>query len=220
MSPAGGRYVLGCHREGTRVTVDEELTLLDDNIRKLKIEYEVYFAGGSKKPPEDLEWRVRAAIKKFSDGRAFNFAQQFRYNTLAQKYAVLSDLWRRKLKVKEEGYRRPQDALLAIQGLRSEEEHAAAEALGVAGKRARRPKAEQFEFADPAAELELAKSLYQALVEARSRAAAAPDPGFDSFYNFLCKKTAQIRSHYGCVTVRYSIELENGELKLKARGKK
>ena len=204
--------------KGTRVNADEELALLDDTIRKLKVEYEVYFAGASKKPPDDLEWRVRATIKKYSDGRALSFAQQFRYNTLAQKYAVFSDLWRRKLKIKEEGYRRPQDALLAIQGLRSEEEHAAAEALGQAGK-VRRPKVGQFEFADPQTELDQAKLLYQTLVEARSRAGVAPGSGFDSFLKFLCKKTAQIRTHYDCASVKYSIELENGDVKLKARGK-
>jgi hypothetical protein len=202
------------------VTVDEELVLLEDNIRKLKIEYEVYFAGASKKPPDDLEWRVRAAVKKFSDGRALNFPQQFRFNTLAQKYAVFSDLWRRKLKIKEEGYRRPQDALLAIQGLRPDEAHAAAEALGHSARRARRSKAEPFVFSDPPAELEQAKTLYQALMEARRRAGAASGANFDSFHEFLCKKTAQIRAHYGCASVKYSIELEKGHVKLKARGKK
>ncbi len=208
------------HPKGTRVTVDEELTLLDDSIRKLKIEYDVYFAGGLKKPPEDFEWRVRNVIKKYSDGRALTFQQQFRYNTLAQKYAVISDLWRRKLKIKEEGYRRPQDALLAIQGLRSEEEHAAAAALELVEKGgARRSKPPQFEFADPRAELEKAQALYQALVEARRCAGVQPGPGFDSFREFLWKKTAQIRSQYGCSSVEYSIELGNGQLKLKARGK-
>jgi hypothetical protein len=31
------------------VAIDEELTLLDDYVRRLKIEYDVYFGGGSKK---------------------------------------------------------------------------------------------------------------------------------------------------------------------------
>jgi hypothetical protein len=202
------------------VTVDEELTLLDDSIRKLKIEYDVYFSGGSKKPPEDFEWRVRNTIKKYSDGRALTFQQQFRYNTLAQKYAVFSDLWRRKLKIKEEGYRRPQDALLAIQGLRPEEEHAAAAALGLVDKGgAGRPNSPQFEFTDPRTELEQAQALYQALVEARRSAGVQPGPGFDSFQEFLWKKTTEVRTQFGCSTVEYSIELENGQIRLKARGK-
>jgi hypothetical protein len=201
------------------LTVDEELTLLDDNIRKLKVEYDVYFAGGAKKPPDDVEWRVKATIKKYSEGRKLNLQQQFRYNTLAQKFAVFSDLWRRKLKIKEEGYRRPQDALLAIQGLRPEEEQAAAAALGIIDKAAHPPSAPQFEFAEPHAELDKAQVLYQALADARRSAGATPGPDFESFRDFLSKKTSEVRSKFGCARVEYSIELESGQVRLKARGK-
>jgi hypothetical protein len=201
------------------VTPDEELSLLEDHIRKLKVEYDVYFAGGVKKPPEDVEWRIRNVLKKYSDGRALTMQQQFRYNTLAQKYAVFSDLWRRKLKIKEEGYRRPQDALLAIQGLRPDEEHAAAEALGLVEKGAAHRWKTQFEFADPSAELDKAQVLYQAVVEARRRTGIPAGPDFDSFHEFLLKKTTEIRAQFGCASVEYSIELEDGQVRLKARGK-
>jgi hypothetical protein len=202
------------------VTIDEELTLLDENIRKLKVDYDVFFGGGARRPPDDSEWRIRSVLKKYADGRAFNFQQQFRYNTLAQKYAVFSDLWRRKLKIKEEGYRRPQDALLAIQGLRPEQERAAAAALGLDDKPGRHlTKLLPFEFADPAAELDKAQALYEALLEARRAAGAPADPNFDSFREFLSKKTSQIQTQYGCATVEYSIETEAGQVKLKARGK-
>src|ERR1041384_5411269 len=103
--------------------------MLEDNMRRLKIEYDVFFGGGSKKPPADTEWRVQSIIKKFSDSGKMNFAQRFRYNSIVQKYAIFSDLWRQKLKIKEEGYRRPQDKVLAIAGMRAEEERAAAAAL-------------------------------------------------------------------------------------------
>ncbi|MGC2321040.1 MAG: MXAN_5187 C-terminal domain-containing protein [Terriglobales bacterium] len=198
------------------MTTDEELSLLEDNIRKLKVEYDVYFAGGAKKPPEDIEWRVRTAIKKYSEGRHLTFQQHFRYNTMAQKYAVFSDLWRRKLKIKEEGYRRPQDALLAIQGLRPSEELEAASALG---EKARRSTPPPFEFADPQKEQDQALVLYEALVDARRRAGTSPGPGFDSFREFLSRKTTEIRTQYGCTSVQYSVELEAGQVRLKARAK-
>jgi hypothetical protein len=201
------------------VTADEELSLLEDNIRRLKVDYDVYFSGGTKKPPEDVEWRIRNVLKKYSDARSLTMQQQFRYNTLAQKYAVFSDLWRRKLKIKEEGYRRPQDALLAIQGLRPEEEHAAAEALGLVEKGAAQRWKTQFEFSDPTAELDKAQALYQAVVEARRRTGVPPGPEFDSFHEFLSKKTTEIRSQFSCASVEYSIELEDGQVRLKARGK-
>ena len=101
------------------MTVDENLNLLEEAIRRLKIEYDMFFGGGLKRPPNDSEWRVQSLIKRL-EGPKLTFAQRFRYNSIVQKYAVYSDLWRQKTKIKEEGYRRPQDALLAIQGLRDE----------------------------------------------------------------------------------------------------
>src|SRR5207247_2536209 len=103
------------------MTVDEELTLLESQLRRLKIEYEVFFNNPQKKPPSDLEWKVLALLRKFSDGGRMNFAQRFRYNEIAQRYAIYSDLWRKKSRIREEGYRRPQDALLSVQGVRPEE---------------------------------------------------------------------------------------------------
>src|SRR5215813_12087470 len=106
---------------GERMTVDEELSLLESQLRRLKIEYEVFFNNPQKKPPSDLEWKVLALLRKFSDGSRMSFSQRFRYTELAQRYAIYSDLWRKKSRIREEGYRRPQDALLSLQGVRPEE---------------------------------------------------------------------------------------------------
>ena len=48
------------------VTIDEELTLLDSQLRRLKIEYEIYFSNPTKKPPTDIEWKVLSLLRKFS----------------------------------------------------------------------------------------------------------------------------------------------------------
>lgn len=86
------------------MTVDEELARLEENLRRLKIEYEVYFNGGSKRPPRDTLYRVDSTIKKFSNEAAnLSIGQRFKFNQLVQRYAVHSDLWRRKLREKEEG---------------------------------------------------------------------------------------------------------------------
>src|SRR6202165_1991732 len=103
------------------VTTDEELTVLDSQLRRLKIEYEIYFSNPTKRPPTDIEWKVLSLLRKFSDGNRMSFSQRFRYNEVAQRYAIYSDLWRKKNRIREEGYRRPQDALLSVQGVRVEE---------------------------------------------------------------------------------------------------
>jgi hypothetical protein len=202
------------------VTVEEELSMLEDSIRRLKIEYDVFFGGGAKKPPADLEWRVTSILKKYSDGNKMNFAQRFRYNTLQQKYALYNGLWQQKLKIKEEGYRRPQDAVLGITGLRIDQEHAAAEALA----KKKRDEQKEFEgfkthFSDVNAENDNVQRLFNAMMAAKKKAGENTNASVESFKMFVQKKTEQIRKDYGCHAVEYSVEMENGQVKLKAKAK-
>jgi hypothetical protein len=195
------------------VTLDEELNQLDDNVRRLKIEYDIFFGGGSKKPPTDLEWRVQATIKKHSDNRKLSFAQRFKFNTITQKYAVFNSLWQQKLRIKEEGYRRPQDALLSIQGLRSFEDDS--EVIDIS-----EPEPFRAVFSDAEVGRKQVQSLYEAMMEARKNAdVKAPAGSFESFQQFVAKKTDQIRKEYGCSQVEYSVETENGQVRLKAKAK-
>lgn len=199
------------------MTVDEELNLLDESVRRLKIEYDVYFGGGSKKPPTDTDWRVQNLIRKFSDSGKLSFAQRFKYNSIAQKYAIFSDLWRQKLKIKEEGYRRPQDAVLGIQGMRTEEEHKAQETLQETQVAA--DKAFVTACSDVDKDHEKVQSLYNAMMAAKQKAGEAGGANFDSFKAFVRKKTDQIRKEYGCHAVEYSVEMDGGQVRLKAKAK-
>jgi hypothetical protein len=203
------------------MTVDEELSQLENSMRQLKIEYDVYFGGGAKKPPADTEWRVNSLLKKYSDGKGMNFSQRFRFNTLQQKFALYNSLWQQKLKIKEEGYRRPQDAVLGIAGLRINEEQAAAEALAKKRKDNAGEGAFKTALSDVNADHEALKKLYDAMIDARTKAgdANAKSASLDSFKQFVAKKTEQIRKDYGCHAVEYSVEMEAGQVKLKAKAK-
>lgn len=203
------------------MTIDEELNLLDQQLRRLKIEYEIFFNNPSKRPPTDIEWKVTSLIRKFSDSGRLSFSQRFRYNEMAQRYAIQSDLWRKKMRIREEGYRRPQDAILSVQGVRPAEEHEQKHhtAYGVA----RNAAAEQGPFtvlcSDADSERETVESLYKALAEAKKKAGEKVSGSLDSFAAFVQKKTTEIREQYGCQAVVYSVEIEGGHVKLKAKAK-
>jgi hypothetical protein len=205
------------------VTVDEELSHLETMLRQLKIEYDVYFGGGAKKPPADTEWKVNQILKKYSDGSKMNFAQRFRYNTLQQKFALYNSLWQQKMRIKEEGYRRPQDAVLGIAGMRVEESQAAAAALAkkkTLAKEQEEATAFRTHVSDVAADQEGVQRLFNAMMAAKSKAGEKnPNASFDSFKAFVQKKTEQIRKDYGCHAVEYSVEMENGQVRLKAKAK-
>ena len=64
------------------------------------------------------------------------------------------------------------------------------------------------------------KSLFDAMMEARKKAGQPADPNsFDSFKAFVKKKTDQIRGESGCPGVEYSVEVQNGQVRLKAKAK-
>ena len=85
-------------------TIDEDLSQLEKDIRQLKIDYEQYFGGGKSRPPTDAEWRIETMLKRYSDrGAAMNYTQRFRYSNLAQTYAKYKEIFRKRLKQKEEG---------------------------------------------------------------------------------------------------------------------
>jgi hypothetical protein len=145
---------------------------------------------------------------------------------MAQRYAVYSDLWRKKSRIREEGYRRPQDALLSVQGVRLAEEepkqlhhpvygvsHAAAAAAAAAS-----PQPFTLHSVDQA-EREQVERLYNTLVAAKKKAGEKVSGNIESFTTFVQKKTEQIRKQYHCEKVEYSVELTDGHVKLKAKAK-
>jgi hypothetical protein len=203
------------------VTIDEELSLLDQQLRRLKIEYEIFFNNPAKRPPADVEWKVSTLIKKFSDGSRMSFSQRFKYNEMAQRYAVQSDLWRKKMRIREEGYRRPQDAILSVQGVRiSEEREAKHQVYGLSHK-AEAAANEPFsvQCSNVAAEKENVEQLYKALSEAKKKSGEKVSGNLDSFAKFVQKKTTELRKQYGCDAVVYSVETKDGQVKLKAKAK-
>jgi len=211
------------------VTIDEELNLLESQMRRLKIEYECYFSNPTKKPPTDIEWKVLSLLRKFSDGGRMSFQQRFRYNEMAQRYAIYSDLWRKKGRIREEGYRRPQDALLSVQGVRPTEEHepqhhpayglshAAAGAAVATARENEGPLTVQ--CSDARSEHDQVEKLYKALTEAKKKAGESVTGNIESFTSFVQKKTDQIRKQHGCQSVEYTVETTDGQVRLKAKAK-
>lgn len=179
------------------MTVDEELSKLDEGIRRLKIEYEAYFNGGAPRAPHDTVFRVETLIKKYSDAGKMNFSQRFKFNQLVQRYAVHNDLWRKKLKAKEEGRGR----------FARRREVAEVPSDGVV----------RVTCSDPGSEKEKVDQLLKAVVEAK-RAVGESVDNLDpmAFAKFVGDKTKQIRDSLGCEKVQFSVSVEEGKVKLKA----
>ena len=178
---------------------NEELAKLEDDIRRLKIEFEVYFNGSTDRPPRDLVYRIETFIKRrTADQSDLSFGQRYKLNALAQKYAVHSALWRRRLMEKEEG--RGQFA----------QRRRGLEAL-TAGKVVR------VVCSDPAAEPEKVEQILQAIMRAQrevGRKVEEVDPV--RFQKYLCDKTKQIKASLRCARVQFCVDTDQGKVKFKA----
>ena len=78
---------IAAHFPTTMATTEEDLVQLEKDVRQVKIEYEVFFGGGRKRPPTDLEWRIDQTIKRYTErGPKLTAPQMFRLNGFIQRY--------------------------------------------------------------------------------------------------------------------------------------
>ncbi|MGH9804321.1 MAG: MXAN_5187 C-terminal domain-containing protein [Candidatus Acidiferrales bacterium] len=194
-------------------SIEDELNQLEKDLRQLKIEYDTYFTGGRPRPPADTEWRVQTLIKKFADmGGKMKFAQRFRYNGLASRYAKYSEVWRQRAKRVEMGgsafaYSKVGRELEQQRLAEAERKHAAR-----IGGNAR------VAFSDPLKEGEKVQELYRTMLEAKEKAGEKADVNFEQFHQFVRNKTDQLKKQMGCKAVEYEVSVEGGQVKLKAKG--
>ena len=82
--------------------LDQRLSRLEDDIRKLKIDFDIYFNGASKRPPLEARARLESYIKRVADNRNLSYAQRYQFNTLVARFTSYRELWRRMLKARGE----------------------------------------------------------------------------------------------------------------------
>ena len=81
---------------------DRQISKLEDDIRKLKIDFDIYFNGATKRPPLEARARLESAVKRVSDNRTLSYAQRYQLNALISRYTSYRELWRRSLKARGE----------------------------------------------------------------------------------------------------------------------
>lgn len=82
--------------------VDQQIERLGDDVRKLKIDFDIYFNGGVKRPPLEARGRLEANLKRISDDRNLTYAQRYQFNAVVQRFTSYRELWRRILKTRGE----------------------------------------------------------------------------------------------------------------------
>ena len=184
-------------------TTEDRLARLEEEIRRLKIEYDVYFNGGTKRPPYDSKMRVESHLKRLGDDRTLNFAQRYHYNSLATRYASFREMWRRTLQGREEG----RDISAAAR--------ASSRRVGEPFTRS------EFSCSDVRQDVRTIKGVYDALIEAkRSCGEATRDLSFAKFHRLIMERTESMKAQIGSDRVTFSVDVESGHVSFKAKAGK
>jgi len=200
-------------------TIDEELAQMERDIRQLKIEYDMFFGGGRKRPPTEVEWRIELLIKRYAErGGELKFGQRFRYNNLTQTYAKYKDVFRKRMQQREEGKveRHFGAAAKAIEAERAKAQ-AAAGRPGATAPAGAEAKAFRMVCSEPEKEADKVDQLYEAFVQAKQQAGEETSKVTRAGFNeFVRKKTKDLQTSKNCRDVEYVVETVDGQVKLKA----
>ncbi|HKS11367.1 MAG TPA: MXAN_5187 C-terminal domain-containing protein [Pyrinomonadaceae bacterium] len=182
-------------------TPDEQLTRLEDDIRRLRIEFDIFFNGAAKRPPYDTKGRVETLLKRLGDDRSLTYAQRYRYTSLAARYNAFRDLWRRTMQGREEG----RDPASAARAAVKKEIAIEIEPVSISCR-------------DPHKEIEVVKTLYSSLLEAKEKC-GEPTEGFSfpKFHRLVAQKADALKEKTGCERVLFSVALDQGHVSFKAR---
>ena len=175
---------------------------MEEDIRRLRIEFDIFFNGAAKRPPYDTKGRVETIIKRLGDDRTLTYAQRFRYNSLIARYNAFRDLWRRTMQGREEG----RDQVSAAKANVSKGVEPTRESLS-------------FVCVDAHTEIPTIKSLYDSFIAAK-RECGEPtgDLSFSRFHSSIASKADNLKERLGCRQVEFSLSIENGHVSFKAKG--
>lgn len=185
-----------------QVTIEDKLARLEEDIRRLKVEYDIYFNGGSKRAPYDTKLRVESHMKRLGDDRSLSFAQRFHYNSLATRYNAFREVWRRTMKDREEG----RDAYTLHRAAREAQEKQTPFT------------ASKFSCSDVRHDVQTIKGVYDALMDAkRACGEAGQDLSFAKFHRLVVERTEALKEKIGTDRMVFSVDVEGGHVSFKAK---
>jgi hypothetical protein len=186
--------------------LDHELHVLETELKRLELEYNMFFAGRLPRPPWETRTRVEGIVKRLDRRHISNYGDRFRFTTLQSRYQSFVDLWDRGLRAREEG--RPGPFA----------QPPAAAASAAAPKRPRDRVLHVATFHDPVREMDKVQQLYESLAEARREAGQDAIP-FHRFADLIRTQVTALRAQ-GSSEVAFRVAVKDGKVAFSARAMK
>jgi len=195
------------------VALAEDLDALERAIRQIQIDWDKFFSGIDKKPPNDAKTRLEALIRRHANAEIRNNTERFRYQTLTARYATLNELWSKKLRLREEG------EAFGVHGLKAEAlppppPPAPVEPRHPGGHAA--PPA-QFRVQNPERDAKAVRELYESFLAARKTNGETAPVKYESFQKLIGQQASRILTDKGGQAVEFRLEKKEGKVSLKAK---
>lgn len=195
---------------------DRQLRDLETEIRRLEVDYNLFFAGRLPKLPWDQRARVEGLVKQYDRMHIQNTAERFRFQGLQSRFSAFCELWERNLKSREGGRPGPRGRAVVPPpqaGAPSAGAAAPSSPPAAATPPAGRTRPDVFAVKDAAADADTVRQLYDRLSDAR-RAAHEPDVPYERFQEVVKAQVAKL-GHGGEVAFRVGVK--DGKVTFTAR---
>ncbi len=194
---------------GQQDPVDEELEELDQGLKRLRVEYDQFFLGILKRPPNVLQGRMQKIIVKYANQILRKTHQKFRFNQLNSKFQIYRQQWGRTIRQIESGTYRGHRFKANLH----ERERGVGSTAAAVPSAATEPV--------PPAKATAIDQLYDALLAARRRAGeTGPDPDRAKVSALIRKQTAALHAKHPGAKVRFRVAVDGNRAKLVATVKK
>ena len=195
------------------MALSEDLDALERSIRQIQIEWDKFFGGIEKKPPNDMKMRLEALVRQHANAEIRNNTERFRYQTLTARYNTLNELWSKKLRLREEG------KAFGVHGLKAEALPPPPPPAPPAPKHAGAPggRTEQFRVQNPERDAQTVRDLYESFLRARKSNGETAPVKYESFQKLIGQQASRILSDKGAQAVEFRLEKKEGKVSLKAK---
>lgn len=191
--------------------LDQQIDFLEESVRKLKIKYDLFFAGVSKLPPTEDRRRMENLIHEMSKNRMRDNGRRFRFNTLTGKYNMFRELWARMMREREEGptdYKRRSKAM--SQPLEIPKATPAPPPRVTSGP------PESYVKVQSGSTEEMQK-IYEQISAANQKLGKDAGLTLDQVSSMVSKQAEVLRGRYGVRSIGFRVETVDGKIKLKAK---
>ena len=190
----------------------DPLDLFEESVRKLKVAYDLFFAGAQKLPPTTERKRLEALIHELAKEKMRDNARRFRFNTLLGRFNQFRELWARKMREREEGpieFRKRRQAMEEFTAPPPEEKPQRERVTSQPG--------DSYVTVTAAARNEAIRQLHQQITAAQQQLGKGSVLSLEQVSSMVDKQAEAMKERYGVKAIAFRVETTDGKVKLKAK---